>query len=138
MSAVVDGGRLLTVVDEETRGQRIRRRRLALGIKSYEEFAEATGMSRGAVTRAEKDDPTVSETTYERLEIWLTNFEHETGSDASTVSVDASRTVRFSLAGNFGVEVVVEGPVEDMAEMREQVSKLVADMERRGRPSGGS
>jgi transcriptional regulator with XRE-family HTH domain len=99
------GSAQLVPVDQESRGRLIRDRRVALGIMSVREFAKATGLSRNAVTAAEAGD--ASEITYARLEAWLDNFEHEIGSEAE----EAPKTVTIKMSGDFGVEIVVEGPV---------------------------
>jgi hypothetical protein len=61
------------------RGQEIKRRRLAVGIKSLREFAEATGVSRNAITAAE--DGHGSKSTNEPLEARHNWFDDETGND---------------------------------------------------------
>lgn len=108
------------------RAHGIRQRRIGLGIKSVREFAERSGVSREAVTAAEHG--TASGGTYDRLEAWLDRAEREnvarnTGGDQ----------VEFRLSGSFGVDVVVRGPVTDMAELESTVTRLIREM-RSGRP----
>lgn len=112
---------LLTVVDQEARGQNIRQRRLALGIKSVREFEKASKVSREAITAAESG--AASQATYERLEAWLTRFEEEAGVEAP--EGEGSGLVTFRLSGNFGVEVTVQGPIENVAELEEAVERLI-------------
>lgn len=112
----------LAVVADETRGQAIKRRRLALGIKSQHVLAKQSGVSRDAVMAAEAGD--ASETTYGRLEAWLSGIEEETGMDASS-SPSERGLVTFRLSGNFGVEVTVQGPVENVAELEAAVERLI-------------
>jgi len=109
-------------MSNETRGKALRERRIARGIKSVRKFAEVTGVSRDAVTAAEEG--TASAGTYERLEAWLDSFDEETGHDVA----EPPGPVRFRLSGNFGVEVVVEGPVENIAELEASVARLIQRM----------
>lgn len=112
----------LAFMNEESRGKLVQDRRKALGILSVREFATATGLSRNAITSAEAGS--ASEITYERLESWLDKFEHETGADEP----EEPKTVTFKLSGNFGVDVVVEGPVSNLAELEAAVEKLLRGM----------
>jgi transcriptional regulator with XRE-family HTH domain len=113
-SPLVDG--------EWERGQAIKARRLAAGIKSLREFAKATGVARNAITAAE--DGHGSRATYERLEAWLDRFDEETGSDAETPPT--GRVVTFEVEGIYGVgKVSVAGPVEDAAELEERFARIV-------------
>lgn len=128
MNLVTDGQELLPV-SNETRGHAIKRRRMALGIKSYDEFVKATGVSRGAITRAEKGDPSTSEATFLRLEAWLDRIEHETSSDAedqaaAVAEPESSGVVEYRLSGDFGVDLVVKGPVSNMTEMEASISRI--------------
>lgn len=107
---------------ELERGQRIKRRRLAVGIKSLREFAKATGVARNAITAAE--DGHGSKGTYERLEAWLDDFDEETGADVPDVA--SGRIVTFEVQGIYGVgKVSVAGPVEDAAELEERFARIV-------------
>lgn len=71
--------RVLRVTDE-TRGQAIRSRRTRLG-KSVRFLANEANVDRGAATRAENDEPGVSDLTYQRLEGALDRLEHQRGID---------------------------------------------------------
>jgi transcriptional regulator with XRE-family HTH domain len=108
---------------------------MALGIKSYDEFAKATGVSRGAITRAETGDPAATEATYLRLETWLDRFEHKTSSDAVEAAEAAAassqveeHTVEYRLSGDFGVDLLVKGPVSNIAEMEASIGRLLDRM----------
>lgn len=128
-------------VDKTARGQAITRRRVTLGIKSVNEFAAITQVSRGAITAAE--DGRGSENTYVRLETWLDRREDEAGFEPGEVLRDAERkeraeaakdeppqldTVEFRIAGNFGVDVIVKGPVADMDKLESAVTRLVREL----------
>lgn len=108
-------------VTSETRGQAIKRRRLEHGIRYVTELAEATGVNREAVTKAEKDDPTTSEGTYQRLEAWLDAFDQRTGhEDAPHIE-----QIEFTVEGDFGVKVTVKGPITDRAALEDSVTKII-------------
>lgn len=111
--------------DVHDRGAAIKRRRLALGIKSVNEFAKATGIDRGAVTRAEAG--TASEGTLDRLEAWLDDFEKETGED------EPGEPLRITMRGVYGIEeIVVEGPVDHPDELVASVARLMDELRTRG------
>jgi transcriptional regulator with XRE-family HTH domain len=110
-------------VREIERGEALRKRRLAHGIRSVREFAEASGVSRNAVTAAE--DGRGSEGTYQRLEAWLDAFDHETGSDVPPANGDDVRTVEFTVEGDFGVRVTVKGPITDHEILRADVTEII-------------
>lgn len=119
------------------RGKEIRRRRIRLGIKSYEQFHEATGVSRKAITAAENGR--AGATTYERLETWLDGFEEETG--ANDPPAEAGRVVTFEAKGVFGIaQISVAGPVEDGEETARLFAELITKLREGGaldRPDGG-
>lgn len=109
-------------MSDETRGHRIKRRRLALGIKSLREFAEASGISRDALTAAEKGAG--SDATLDRAEAWLDRFEQATGHDGPP-----AEPLRFTFHDVYGVgELIVEGPVDRPDELVEAVGKLLAEI----------
>lgn len=113
-------------MSDETRGQSIKSRRLALGFESVREFAEASGIDRGALGKAEKG--TASSATVERAEAWLDRFEEKTGHDEPT-----GESLRFTLHDVYGVgEIIVEGPSNRPDELVEAVSKLLAEIQRSG------
>lgn len=108
--------------DEQGRGAAIKRRRLALGIKSVREFAAQSGVSREAITAVESGASSASEQTYARLEAWLDGFEEETGHD------DSDELVEYRLSGDFGVSIVVKGPIGNMAELEGSAARLLREM----------
>lgn len=125
-------------MSDETRGHAIKRRRLALGIKSLRDFADKSGVDRAAITKAEAGDG--SEGTYDRLEAWLTKFEEEVGAD----DVSDEGYIEFRLSGVFGVDsIIVKGPIGDAAELEHTVARLVRELRERSqqqsrpRPMGG-
>jgi DNA-binding Lrp family transcriptional regulator len=89
------------------------------GIKSLREFADKSGISREALTAAENG--AASDATYERIEAWFDRFEEEIGDEGGP----ESGIVEFRIAGNFGVDVIVKGPVSNIAELEAAVQKLI-------------
>lgn len=110
----------MVLMGTETRGHAIKARRLAHGIKSVHELARKSGVSREAVTAAERGD--ASKETYERLEAWLDRFDEETGSD---VPADP-RVFTFRLEMAAGVVVAVSGPIDDIDKLMAPVERLMA------------
>lgn len=112
--------------DDETRGEAIKRRRESLGMP-VSGLAKRAEMDWKTVSRAESDHEGTTDLTYSRLESALDAFTHEVGAGPSTPADAPAEPglVRFRLTGNFGVEVVVEGPVSDLAEIESSVARLV-------------
>lgn len=111
-------------VSDETRGHAIKRRRLALGM-SVNALAKKVEMDRATLTAAEAGDPRTTDLTYTRVENWLTDFEAEIGAADPSPSDDL---VEFRLSGNFGVDVVVKGPVANLAELEGSIARLLREM----------
>jgi transcriptional regulator with XRE-family HTH domain len=104
---------------EWERGQAIKRRRLAAGIKSLREFSKATGVARAAITAAE--DGHGSKGTYERLEAWLDEFDDATGDDVHGLLGIEQMTL--TVEGQ-EITVTVRGPITD----REGLKRDAADL----------
>lgn len=115
-------------MSDETRGHSIKRRRLALGIKSLREFSEASGISRDALTPAEKGQG--SDATYERAEAWLDRMEDEVTSDDDTL---AAAPIRLTFHDVYGIgEIIAEGPSDKPDELIAAVTKLLAEIRTKG------
>jgi transcriptional regulator with XRE-family HTH domain len=117
-------------MSNETRGHGIKARRLALGIKSLREFAEASGISREALTAIEKGAGTAA--SMERAEAWLDRIEAETGHDEP-----AADPIRFTFhdihSGTYSIgEMIVEGPVGHPDELVAAVAKMLAEFRTKG------
>jgi transcriptional regulator with XRE-family HTH domain len=111
-----------SVMDDDravARGEAIRRRRFAQGFKSLREFSERTGVSREAVTNAERGE--ASEGTYHRLEAFLDQWEHTVGEDQPPVV----EQMTFIVEGDFGVKVTVSGPVSDREALEASVANII-------------
>jgi len=125
----------------ETRGEAIIRRRKELGSISQHGFAKWMAeqadlidmpikhVRRETLINAEKDDPGVEDETYDRINWWLDRFERATeGMENVAEEPDQGHFVTFQLSGNFGVDVTVKGPVENLAELEAAVEKLLRGM----------
>lgn len=109
-------------MSDETRGHGLKTRRLALGIKSLREFADASGISREALTAAEKGQGSAG--TYDRAEAWLAGMEEETGHDEPS-----TEPIRFTFHDVYGIgELIVEGPVDHPDELVASITKLLAEI----------
>lgn len=124
-------------MSDEARGHAIKRRRLQLGINSLREFADQTGVARQTISRAEEGDGRTTETTYARLEMFLERLESERPSSDGTTpalvsqpeeAADDNRVVEYRLSGDFGVDLIVKGPVANIAEMEASIGRLLARM----------
>lgn len=113
-------------MSDETRGHGIKTRRLALGIKSLREFAEASGISREALTAVEKGSG--SDATMERAEAWLDRMEAETGHDEPSTD-----PIRLTFHDVYGIgEIIAEAPGDKGDELVAAVVKLLAEIRARG------
>lgn len=119
-------------VDIET-GANLRQRRVALGI-SVRKLAELAGVDRSRVAAIEAGDSTVRETTIGAVESALSAVENDRGvaPKVEPIGDPSQGLVTFEIRGNFGVQVVVKGPVADVAALEASVAKLVADMQKSG------
>lgn len=112
------------------RGELIRRRRMALGIRSVSEFAAKTKVSRSATSAAEHGEGSVG--TYERLEAWLTDRERAEGDTRSVEPMQLDQ-IEFTVEGDFGVKVTVKGPITDRSALEDSVAKIIRSI-REGAP----
>lgn len=124
--------------DRAARGATIKRRRMGHGIRSVREFSEKTGLSRDAITGAEKGAVTTTEATYERLETWLDDYDRTTQLDTREPA-DVPSPREGNGPGDLPqdiIEVVVEGPstkfkvrfrghADQADSLREQAEKII-------------
>jgi transcriptional regulator with XRE-family HTH domain len=129
MSQVLAPNRLLRVNAE--RGKEIKRRRVALGM-NVKALAERAGIDRGRLSKLEAGDPSVRETTIGAVEAALTRLEVEMGYDTPAAVSVTDDLIEFRVSGNFGVDVVVKGPVRDMDALERSVERLIRRMEQKG------
>lgn len=112
-------------------GEQVKARRTALGM-TVKGLAERAGIDRGRLAALEAGDPTIRQTTVGAVERALSLLEHELGIDHPTGD-EIADVVEFRVAGNFGVDVVVKGPVRDLQALEDSVARLVERMQARER-----
>lgn len=120
-------------VDNIERGDRIKKRRMYHGFASVREFASEVGISRAAVTRAEKGEASVG--TYLRLEKFLDDFEHEVGEDLPTPAVAVTEPsgdqpfIRISVDIPGVRALVLESLPENKQELADTVARIIQQLQ---------
>lgn len=109
---------------ENERGKAIGARREALGMTAVE-LARRSGVDRGRIKVIEEGG-NARVATMGALEKALDEFDAETSGPYD--SGDRG-LVTFRLKGNFGVDVTVQGPVDDLPALEASVSRLLSKME---------
>jgi hypothetical protein len=104
------------------------------------QLADYAKMSRGLVYRVVGDKDGVRDSSYTRLELALDTFEREHNMDEGAPGAVMSTEeglVEFEVTGDFGVRVVVKGPVKDAMELEESVARLIKDIRGKDGATGG-
>lgn len=112
-------------VADELGGQ-LRDRRLRLGM-SVRDLATEAHVDRGRLAALEAGEH-VRDTTLAKVRSALDRLEEEIGMELDDRDGNG-REVEFRVRGNFGVDVVVRGPVEDIAALEASVARLVGKMQ---------
>lgn len=117
----------------ESRGDAIKRRFDELGI-SDREWMNVTGIDIKTLHRAVDPEHNTRESSYLAIESALTTLE-DRAAGRPTRNGDlpgdaAEGLVEFRLSGNFGVDVVVKGPIGDREALEESVTRLIREMRR--------
>ena len=131
MSAMAQetSGTIRLVTDSE-RGQRIQARLDALGMTARQ-FQERTSISRDTLRKAVAGEASVRPNTYDLIESKLDQFERQAeGFEGLKASDPSEDLVEFELSGNFGVRVVVKGPIRDAEALEASVARLIREMGR--------
>lgn len=118
-------------VTSESAGANIQRRRLEIGI-SVAGLAKRAGVDRGRLAALEAGER-VRDTTLAAVTRALADLEHELGMDEPSVvqaptpeGDTAPGFIRFKVEGVYGAKaLVVEGPVENLAELEEMVDRVM-------------
>lgn len=116
-------------VVESGEGAVIRDRRMKLGL-SVKALAGLAGVDRGRLAAIE-DGAQARSGTYGAIHAALDKLEAEMSGpyDPPAAIPDPSgRTVTFHVEGNFGIKATVQGPVENIEELRLQVQELIRVM----------
>lgn len=116
-----------TVAGVDATGADVNRRRTAIGM-SVSALAKRAGVDRGSLAALE-EGRTVRDTTAAAVLRTLADLEHEMGMDVPEPPTAAQPSLmEFEVTGDFGVRVVVKGPVENAAELEASVARLIRDM----------
>lgn len=114
----------LAVVGE---GEQIRERRERLGL-STRALAKESGVDRATIARLEEGG-TVRGASTGAIVAALDRLEREmSGPYDADVAATGPGEVTFTLHGNFGVSVTVQGPVSNLDELRASAERLLAQM----------
>lgn len=132
MSAIALAERLAPMTDDDTtddsRGGKIKDRMRSIGLTN-KAMAKEARMDRQTVARAIVNDPATTRTTYERLEGCLDRLERELGHGAPDAVMSTEQgLIEFEVSGDFGVRVIVKGPIENATELEESVARLIRDI----------
>jgi hypothetical protein len=109
-------------------GRELRRLAARIGLDSERKIADAIGEDRGMVGRVLDGDETVSARKWETVEGKIRGLDEEMGSERSEGTAKGQHEVSFRLKGNFGVDLIVSGPVSDMAALEASVARLMRQM----------
>lgn len=126
MHAVLNAADFDVVSDD--RGGRAQERFETLGMGDRE-WERRTGIARSTLLRAFDPEKRTHSTTFDAIEKWLDVFEQENAGVPETDPGDD--LVEFHVSGDFGVEVVVKGPVRDRDELADSVARLIQKMRER-------
>jgi transcriptional regulator with XRE-family HTH domain len=112
------------------RADQVRARRVRLGL-SVKELALRAGVDRGTLASLEAGDERVRDRTFGAVERTLDQLETEMGIEpANNNGSTSADVVEFRVSGDFGVDVVVKGPVRDMDALEASVSRLLDRLRR--------
>jgi transcriptional regulator with XRE-family HTH domain len=131
MAVAVLTDRFSGVDSEMARSIRSRREHLGMTIK---DLAEEAQVDRGRLSALESGTSRPRASTVGAILRTLERLERETGLSDAKVT-ENSDLVEFEVAGNFGVRVVVKGPVRDRAELEESVLRLISRMQQQQPPN---
>lgn len=125
-------------VNDSERGAAIQARLDAIGI-SDREFYEKTGIDRKTLRRAVAAEERVRPSTYAAIESALDKIEAQLRGGQRSMSeptpIGESGLVEFDISGDFGVHVIVKGPVSDAEMLQRQVLGIIREI-RRGEKEG--
>lgn len=114
----------------------VRSRRIRLGL-SIKQLAEEAGVAEDTLGDGEAGRRELRPATWGKVNLALDRLEAEAGVNAPPRVVAEERiagapekpVVRYKIGGNFGVSVVLEGPVENIAELEASAARLIAGMQ---------
>jgi hypothetical protein len=120
------------LVADSERGQRIQERLDKLRI-SDRQFQERSGIDRKTLRRAVAGGEHVRESTYRAIESWLDRLERIAAGfdglkDEPEPEPQGQGIVKYRLKGDFGVDLLVEGPVDNLAALEASVVRMMREM----------
>lgn len=119
----------LTLMNDESRGQAIKRRMDYLG-ETPTSLARRASVDRGTVNRAIEDHPGVKPVSYQAIENVLTQLEHENGVEEgeATLTEIPGEIVELNveIEGGVTIRAAVKGPLSHAGELE----RLIAHMAR--------
>lgn len=110
-------------------GNRIRERRLRLGVPKLE-LARLSEVDRGTLANIEAGGHYRRES-FQSVSDALSRLEEEAGVDAPPLQVTPTSEpgiVEFSVEGDFGVKVVVRGPIANVEDLERSVARIVSNI----------
>lgn len=113
--------------DRIDRGAAIAARLNTLGI-SQRAFAERLEIDRATLAKALDGDPTLRTRKLMEIERALADLDEEMGGERDETTPGL---VTFRVSGDFGVDVVVEGPVRNLPELQQSVRDIIAQVGQR-------
>lgn len=109
-------------------GTRVRQRRERLGMDK-QDLANEAGVNRNTVAAIERGD-SFNRTTLAKIERALDQLEQEAGINAPppAAAEASSDLIEYDISGDFGVHVVVKGPVRDAELLQRQVLGIIREI----------
>ena len=125
--------------DMSNEGSRVRERRERLGVDK-KSLAEQAGVNRNTLAAIESGE-SFNRTSLAKIERVLAELEHEAGLDAPAAVSESSGggdLIEFDITGDFGVHLVVKGPVHDAEVLKRQVVDIIREIRKQDdTPEGG-
>ena len=118
---------------DDDRGSAIGRRFEALDM-SDRDWHATTAIDRKTLRRAIANRSTT--TTYTAIESWLDKLEARNAGRPVAIPAQAKSPegmIEFDITGDFGVHVVVKGPVADADQLRRQAMEIIRDIRSKGK-----
>ena len=91
---------------------------------SQRDLERESGVNRATIAAVESGDKNVRPASVKAISAALDRVETETSGPYD----DEPKTVTFRLQGNFGVDVTLQGPVDNLDELEASVARLIRSM----------
>lgn len=115
--------------DMSDEGTRVRQRRERLGMDK-QDLANEAGVNRNTLAAIERGD-SFNRTTLAKIERALDRLEEEAGINAPAPAAESNPMgdlIEFDISGDFGVHVIVKGPVHDAELLQRQVIGIIREI----------